>query len=169
MRFSTSLLIVSLVSGCGLESVDANAVVVAHVTRSPSNSFESSNMTLRSFKTSDAGRKTELIGVECSGKNALVSFSKVAPPVVIKFPTYLQAERFPNRGKPPPIKISCKYNNRVVSFDLKPTSATRNVRVNTYGAYNAQQGTQSNTSVKYLTSKLSSTLPWRYDSGDVNF
>lgn len=169
MRFCTSLLILSLVSGCGTPALDLNDPIAARVAREPSNTFGSSAVILRSFKVNDEKKKVEFGGAQCSGRNALVSFSGVMTPANIKLPTYLQAERFSNRGKPPPLKISCRYGKKVVKFDLDPTSSIRNVTTSSGAQYNPQTGVYSNPTVTHLTGRLSPTLPWRYSSADVNF
>lgn len=169
IRYCVSILMLPLISGCGIQALTLNDPVVAHVARKPENTFGGSSIILRSYKVNDEKKRVEFSDAKCSGRNALVSFSRVTTPAHITLPTYLQAERFSNHGKPPPIKVSCKYGKKVIKFDLNPTSSTNNVTTASGGQYNPQTGVYSNPSVTQLTSQLSSTLPWRYSSAEIDF
>ena len=169
MRHYNALWILTLVSACGVQALDINKPTAARVTHGPENSFGSSAIILRSFKVNDEGKKVEFGGARCSGKNGLVAFSGVMTPASITVPTYLQAERFSNQGKPPPIKVKCRYEKKDVKFEIIPTSSASNVTTTSGGQYNAQTGTYINPSVTHLTGRLSSTLPWRYSSANVDF
>ncbi|KAB7610400.1 hypothetical protein F9L33_13950 [Amylibacter sp. SFDW26] len=169
MRYLTSLCVLSLISGCAVPALELNAPVTARVAKQPTNSFRNSPVILRSYKVNDEGKKVEFSGAQCSGRNAFVSFSKASTPANIQLPTYLQGERFANRGKPPALKVSCKYGKTENKFILEPTSAVGNVTVSSGTQYNYQTGVYSNPSVTHLTGRLSPTLPWRYSSATVDF
>lgn len=157
-----------LLTGC-VETLPMNQTVNASTRRTVEHQFATSGSVVRSFRTNAEGKRVEVGGALCSGKNAWVAFSNAVTPIVVTLPTYLQGERFPERGKPPPLEITCKLDGKTVRFAAAASSIVSHTTTYGAGTYNAATGTYSQPKTTHLTGRLSPTLPWTYGHIDVAF
>jgi hypothetical protein len=168
IRLLLSFGALSLVSACNT-TLETNGQETAQVLRSQDHQFENSIIIVRSFTTGSDSKNVEVAGATCSGKNAWIALANFTTPAQISVPSYLQGDRFADRGKPPALNLKCRYNGKELNSSLIPQNARGNVSRSSGGQYNAQTGTYSNPSVVSLTSKLSPTLPWYYPSLAIDF
>ena len=161
MRHLLALGATALLTGCGTPSLDIDGRATAAVKKKLENQFGQSTMTIRTF-TQRGDETVEVAGAVCQAKNSLVSFSGVKTPAVVTLPTYMQAERFADRGKPEALRGSCTLGSQTWPFVLEASSAAGNVTTSQGATYDPNTGLYSNPTSTRLTSRLSSTLPWSY-------
>lgn len=137
--------------------------------KSLQNEFQTNRVVIRSFVKNESGKKVEASGAVCSARNSLVGFRNVVTPAVVELPTFLQGERFPNRGKPPVLNGHCTIGDKKIELVLDPTSEVGNATRTSGGSFDPNTGIYSNPRTTELTSRLSPTLPWYYPSITLNF
>lgn len=164
---------VSLIAMCGLigcaEGLEFNPPVTASIKQRPENLFSLTPTVIRSTRVNAEGKTERFGGATCSGGNAWVSFSGLVTPAAVQIPSYLQAERFKNKGKPPALTVACRAEGKTVRFTIEPTADVENVTTTSGGTFNEATGTYSQPTNTRLTSRLSSTLPWRYREAIAEF
>ncbi|MGV6839035.1 MAG: hypothetical protein ACWA40_02450, partial [Planktomarina sp.] len=106
-----------LLAGC-TTSLPLNDLAQSDRYRSLSHEFGTSVMIIRSYAMDAEGNKVEVAGAKCTARNKLVGFRNVETPAKVAVPTFLQAERYDNRGKPPVLTGSCTYNGQKQTFTL---------------------------------------------------
>ena len=168
MRTAVGLIAVLLLMGCAA-GLDYNPSVTASIKQRPENQFSLAATVIRSTRVNADGKTEQFGGAICSGGNALVSFSGLVTPAVVQMPSYLQAERFKSKGKPPALTVTCRAEGKTARFTIEPTAAVDNVTTTSGGTFNETTGTYSQPTNTRLTSRLSSTLPWRYPEGVAEF
>lgn len=147
-------------------SMDVSNTAEAKLRKTVPNAFDSYDQTLRAYQKV-GGKRSEIAGAVCSLKNDILSLPSVTTPSTVRMPSFLQADRFANRGKPPKLAMLCKFNGQSKSFTVEATSQVTNQTTQQSVAYgNGYVGTASTTR---LTGRLSSTLPWRYILPAVEF
>lgn len=157
-----------LLAAC-VETLPMNQTVNGSTRRAVEHQYATAGSVLRSYHTNAEGKRVEVAGALCSGRNAWVSFRNAVTPVVVTLPTYLQAERFSDRGKPPPLEITCKLNGKTVRFAAAASSIVSHTTTYGAGSYNAATGTYAQPVSTELTGRLSPTLPWTYGNISVAF
>lgn len=168
MRYYLTIGFILSLTSCVTSDLEVNQYVNASKHGNAPNVFKSSSSTVRSYAVNSEGKKVEVSGAQCSARNRLVGFN-VKTPAVVTLPTFLQGDRFHERGKPPLIRGKCRYNGKTVVFTIEPSSAVDHTTEFGTGTYNPSTGTYINPTVTRLTGRLSSTLPWAYPSVKVNF
>ena len=159
------------VVGCGptVELLKLNDAIQAAEVAKAENSFGETYITLRSFRTDDAGEKIEFAGAKCSGRNELISFKGAVTPVRVKVPTYLQGDRFDDRGKPADLRITCKYEGETLTNLLEALSGVQNRLISGTASFNPSTGIYSQPQTVVLSGRLSSTLPWVFPNLNIEF
>lgn len=152
-----------------VDTLPMNQTVNGATRRAVEHQFATAGSVLRSYRTYADGKRVEVGGALCSGRNSWVSFRNAVTPVVVTLPTYLQAERFSDRGKPPPLEITCKLDGKTVRFTAAASSIVSHTTTYGPGTYNAATGTYAQPVSTELTGRLSPTLPWTYGNISVAF
>lgn len=168
MRMFASLFAVCGLIGC-TAGLELNPPVTAALKTRPENQFSLTPTVIRSTRVNAEGKSERFGGATCSGGNAWVSFSGLVTPAAVQMPSYLQAERFKNKGKPPALTVTCRAEGKTTRFTIEPTADIENVTTTGAGTYSQSTGTYSQPTSTRLTSRLSSTLPWRYPEGIAEF
>lgn len=153
-------------AACADTSIPLSETVNAGIKSRADNQFNPRTTIIRSFRTNEKGKRVQVGGAVCSGSNARISFSNVVTPGRVSIPSYLQADRFTDRGQPPAIALRCELEGKTVRQTWEPSAQVKD------GSSDSTTCIKGNcTSVRTikLTSKLSSTLPWFYPNEDVDF
>ena len=156
-------------AGCDAPGIELASDVSARTKSRTGNEYNPIKTEIRSFRAGPDGKQVEFGGAVCSGSNAHVSFSGLVTPGVVTLPTYLQADRFANRGQPPALTVTCRAEGKTVNVNLSASNGRSNQTTYSGGQYNAATGTYSNPQSTRLNSRLSSTLPWYYPGTRVEF
>jgi hypothetical protein len=146
-----------------------NDAITASVQRSTDNEFDRTTMIIRSYRADENGDTQEIAGAVCSGRNGLVSFRNAITPAAVRMPTYLQADRFANRGRPPALSVSCRLDGQTARVVVQAMSQAGNTTTTGTGVYNPNTGTTTTPVTTRLDGRLSSTLPWFYPGAQVEF
>lgn len=166
--FGVAAAAAAVLTAC-VPALELNEPVAATVTSRAESQFQTAPFTIRSYTLDAEGEAVEFAGAVCSGRSRGVSFRNVATPAVIVAPTYLQAERFADRGRPAPLRITCRANGETITFDHAASDQRGNGSSTVGGVYNASSGTYGTATITSLDSRLSSTLPWYYPPVRVEF
>ena len=132
------------------------------VVKKAENQFNTAQTVIRAFATGDDGKLVEVTGVRCDLQSGWVRVRGMSVPGAVALPTYLQAERFADRGRPPNMTGTCIYKGRKIPVLIQPSAARSNQSTTQSTGYNATTGTYGTATTTRLTRKLSSTLPWYY-------
>lgn len=163
------LIPVLALSACGATSIPVDETFTASRRAALGNEFKSNSTLIRSFATGEDGKRVEVEGAVCSASNSLIKVKNVTTPGLVKTPMYLQAERFPKKGKPPALNWRCSYQGKVVTLTTEAASGRGHAVTQGVSTYNASTGTYSQPTSVVLTGRLSSTLPWGYPNVEVEF
>lgn len=156
-------------SACGSTSLPVEETFTASRRATLGNEYKTQPSLVRSYAVGEDGKRVEVKGAVCSASSTLVSVKNVTTPALVKTPMYLQAERFPERGKPPALNWRCSYRGKVVKLTTEPSSGRNNTVTQGVSTYDAATGTYSQPTSIVLTGRLSSTLPWSYPNVEVEF
>ena len=170
MRKVTYIAALSVLTACaGTPPLETSGPQPVRIKQAKDNQFSNKNISIRSYRTAEDGTKVEVPGAVCSGQNVWFALPAISTPAVVQMPTFLQGERFANRGLPPELTVACKLDGKTIKTVLTASSTAQNMTTSSAGYYDAQTGNYSNPTTFHLTARLSSTLPWVYPSVRVEF
>jgi len=161
-RYMLVLAAVAVLSGCGAPGLEVTGGPDTLATRSLSGDRVAGQQSsfVRTYRKDAAGKEVEIGNAVFTLRSAELS-GRIRTPSEIRYPVFLQGARFANRGKPSPLKITCRADGKqaVATVEAFPRGA-KDVRTDSYGG----TGTISATTT-VLSSRLSSSFPWAYPYG----
>lgn len=116
---------------------------------------------VRASTKNSSGKRQEVRNAICLINSSQLK-GRVLTPQPIVYPFFLQADRFPNRGQPDPLKIKCEANGLKGSLTVNALVAEKASQTRTLYSYNSDGDYAGETQIIGLTSQLSSTLPWTF-------
>jgi hypothetical protein len=121
---------------------------------------------IRTYHINAEGERVEIGGAQCTVRSAHFS-AKVVSPQEVVYPSFLQADRFKDRGNPGPVKVICKGSGKSGELTVQATPANMSMGVaqtQVYAQYS--DGTTSlaggSFTAPMYSKQLASSYPWKY-------
>lgn len=160
-RFA-GLFLVGTLAGCTGSTEITRSPVALRVSSSVSQDriVGRSSSIVRTYQVNADGKRQKISGASCDITSRGLS-GRVTTPQEITYPQFIQAERFPNRGNPGPIKIRCKANGRTAAIKVDAVPDTPRNRSTTATSTSASGQTVSATA-RRITATHAQSYPWAY-------
>lgn len=145
-------------SGIEIESKPVPLKKAGHVTSD--RVVGKAQMVVRAYTLDSAGKRQEMSGASCNIASKELR-GGVTTPAIATYPLFIQANRFPNAGKPGNVKVTCRAKGKTVSRTFEPFPAAPG-HVGTTTTTTFSDGTTISTSTTRLTGNHLQTYPWRF-------
>lgn len=111
---------------------------------------------IRAYGMGSSGERVELPAAICKISSAQFQ-GQVITPQEIRYPRFIQADRFVDRGRPDPLTISCTHEDKTGTRVIAPITEDRSEDRQITEYNNGRAATRTFTA---LTANTRSTYPW---------